>query len=45
MSTSPFQLSGRSALVTGGSKGIGLAIAAEFAKAGADVMICSRGRQ
>lgn len=45
MSTSPFQLSGRSALVTGGSKGIGLAIAAEFAKAGADVMICSRGQQ
>lgn len=37
-----FDLSGRAALVTGGSKGIGKAIARGFARAGADVMICSR---
>jgi NAD(P)-dependent dehydrogenase (short-subunit alcohol dehydrogenase family) len=37
-----FNLSGRTALVTGGSKGIGKAIARGFAEAGADVVICSR---
>lgn len=37
-----FDLSGRSALVTGGSKGIGEAIALAFAQAGADVMISAR---
>lgn len=37
-----FDLSGRSALITGGSKGIGRAIATLFAQAGAEVMISSR---
>ena len=36
-------LSGRTAIVTGGSKGLGRAIAAEFVASGADVMICARG--
>jgi 3-oxoacyl-[acyl-carrier protein] reductase len=38
-------LAGRSALVTGGSKGIGLAIATRFAASGADVAIVARGRE
>lgn len=38
----PFQLTGKRALITGGSKGIGEAIAIAFARAGADVMIASR---
>jgi 3-oxoacyl-[acyl-carrier protein] reductase len=37
-------LSGRSAIVTGGSKGIGFAIATQFAKSGADIAILARGR-
>ena len=37
-------LSGRSAIITGGSKGIGFAIATEFARSGADVAIMARGR-
>jgi NAD(P)-dependent dehydrogenase (short-subunit alcohol dehydrogenase family) len=37
-----FNLSGRTALVTGGSKGLGLAMAAGLASAGADVMLVSR---
>jgi 3-oxoacyl-[acyl-carrier protein] reductase len=36
-------LSGRTAIITGGSKGLGRAIAAEFVASGADVMICARG--
>ena len=38
-------LSGRSAIVTGGSKGIGLAVAIRFASSGADVAIVGRGRE
>ena len=38
----PFDLSGRAALVTGGSKGLGKAMARGLAEAGADVFIASR---
>jgi 3-oxoacyl-[acyl-carrier protein] reductase len=38
-------LRGRSAIVTGGSKGIGLAVARRFASSGADVAIVARGRE
>jgi NAD(P)-dependent dehydrogenase (short-subunit alcohol dehydrogenase family) len=38
----PFDLTGRMALVTGGSKGLGLAMARGLARAGADVVISSR---
>jgi NAD(P)-dependent dehydrogenase (short-subunit alcohol dehydrogenase family) len=38
-------LAGRSAIVTGGSKGIGLAVATQFAESGADVAIVARGRE
>ncbi len=37
-----FDLTGRVALVTGGSKGLGKAMARGFAEAGADIAICSR---
>jgi len=37
-----FDLSGRVALVTGGSKGLGKAMSRGFAEAGANVIICSR---
>ena len=38
-------LVGKKVIVTGASKGIGLAIANEFAKEGASVSICARGRE
>ena len=38
-------LDGRAAIVTGGSKGIGFAIATRFAASGADVAIIARGRE
>lgn len=37
-----FDLSGKSAIITGGSKGLGLAMAAGLASAGANVMLVSR---
>ena len=37
-----FDLTGRTALVTGGSRGLGKAMARGFAEAGADVMVTSR---
>jgi 3-oxoacyl-[acyl-carrier protein] reductase len=36
------RLDGKSAIVTGGSKGLGLAIAKEFAASGGDVAILAR---
>jgi 3-oxoacyl-[acyl-carrier protein] reductase len=38
-------LTGRSAIVTGGSKGIGFAIATRFAASGGDVAIVARGQE
>jgi NAD(P)-dependent dehydrogenase (short-subunit alcohol dehydrogenase family) len=38
------KLTGRKALITGGSKGLGLAIARTFAEAGADVAVMARGQ-
>ena len=37
-----FSLTGRCALITGGSRGIGKAIATGFAQAGAELFLCSR---
>src|SRR5581483_10438743 len=42
MSSQRFDLKGRVALVTGGSKGLGEAMARGFAEAGADIVISSR---
>src|SRR5260370_6693820 len=40
--TMDIKLTGRKALITGGSKGLGLAIARTFADAGADVALMAR---
>jgi NAD(P)-dependent dehydrogenase (short-subunit alcohol dehydrogenase family) len=42
MTTDPFRLEGKTALITGGSKGLGRAIADALAGAGADVCLVSR---
>jgi NAD(P)-dependent dehydrogenase (short-subunit alcohol dehydrogenase family) len=44
-STSPFDLSGRVAVVTGGSRGLGAAAADALAAAGADVVLVARDPQ
>ncbi len=40
--TGPFDLSGRIAVVTGGTRGLGLAVVRAFAAAGAEVVVVSR---
>ncbi len=42
MAKNAFSLEGKTAIVTGGGTGIGKSIAIEFARAGADVALCSR---
>jgi NAD(P)-dependent dehydrogenase (short-subunit alcohol dehydrogenase family) len=40
--TSQYELKGKVAIVTGSGRGIGKGIAVELARAGADVVVCSR---
>ncbi|MBY0505710.1 MAG: SDR family oxidoreductase [Bryobacteraceae bacterium] len=40
-----FDLSGRVALITGGSRGLGKAMARAYAEHGAQILICSRGEE
>ena len=40
----PLDMSGRSVIITGGTKGLGRAIATRFLDRGADVVVCARNR-
>ena len=40
-----FKLDNKTAIISGGSKGIGKAIALKYAEAGANVIICSRKKE
>lgn len=40
-----FSLAGKTSIITGGTRGIGLALAGGFADAGSDVVICGRKRE
>jgi NAD(P)-dependent dehydrogenase (short-subunit alcohol dehydrogenase family) len=40
-----FSLKAKKALITGGTRGIGLAVAARYLEAGAEVMVCGRGHR
>lgn len=44
MSSQLFSLEGHTALVTGGTRGIGLAVAIGLAEAGADILLVQVGR-